>query len=30
MTRSDFDDWKRSLGPLAEIVASTGVVIYGG
>ena len=29
MTRSEFDEWKRSLGTLAEIVASTGVVIYG-
>src|SRR5215510_6621313 len=25
MTRSEFDEWKRSLGTLAEIVASTGV-----
>lgn len=30
MTRSDFDEWKRSLGTLAEIVASTGVVVHGG
>jgi predicted nucleotidyltransferase len=29
MTRSEFDEWKRSLGTLAEIVASTGVVVYG-
>lgn len=28
MTRSEFDEWKRSLGTLAEIVASTGVVVY--
>jgi predicted nucleotidyltransferase len=30
MTRGEFDEWKRSLGTLAEIVASTGVVVYGG
>jgi predicted nucleotidyltransferase len=30
MTRSDFDEWKHSLGTLAEIVASTGIVVYGG
>jgi predicted nucleotidyltransferase len=30
ITRSEFDEWKRSLGTLAEIVASTGVVVYGG
>jgi predicted nucleotidyltransferase len=30
MTQSEFDEWKRSLGTLAEIVASTGVVVYGG
>ncbi len=30
ITRSEFDAWKRSLGTLAEIVASTGVVLYGG
>jgi hypothetical protein len=29
MTRSEFDEWKRSPGTLAEIVASTGVVVYG-
>lgn len=28
MTRSEFDEWKRSPGTLAEIVASTGVVVY--
>jgi predicted nucleotidyltransferase len=30
ITRSEFEEWKRLLGTLAEIVASTGVVIYGG
>ena len=30
MTREEFDEWKHSLGTLAEIVASTGVVVYGG
>jgi predicted nucleotidyltransferase len=30
MTRSEFEDWNRSLGTLAEIVASTGTVVYGG
>lgn len=29
MTRSEFETWKRSLGTLAEIVASTGVVVHG-
>jgi predicted nucleotidyltransferase len=29
ITRSEFDAWKGSLGTLAEIVASTGVVLYG-
>jgi hypothetical protein len=29
MTRSELDEWKRSLGTLAEIVASTGIVVYG-
>jgi uncharacterized protein len=29
MTRSEFDEWKDSLGTLAEIVASTGVVVHG-
>jgi hypothetical protein len=28
MTRGEFDEWKRSLGTLAEIVASTGVVSH--
>ena len=30
MTRGEFETWRRSLGTLAEIVASTGVVVYGG
>lgn len=30
MTRSEFEEWNRSLGTLAEIVASTGIVVYGG
>jgi predicted nucleotidyltransferase len=30
MTRADFDAWKHSLGTLAEIVASTGVLVHGG
>jgi uncharacterized protein len=30
MTRGEFEAWKRSLGTLAEIVASNGIVIYGG
>ncbi|HYU82926.1 MAG TPA: hypothetical protein VFA31_09330 [Candidatus Polarisedimenticolia bacterium] len=30
MTRGEFDEWKCSLGTLAEIVASTGVVVYAG
>ena len=30
MTRSEFETWKHSLGTLAEIVASTGVVVHGG
>ena len=30
MTRSEFDAWKGSLGTLAEIVASTGVLVHGG
>ena len=30
ITRSEFDEWKGSLGTLAEIVASTGVVVHGG
>jgi predicted nucleotidyltransferase len=29
MTRGEFETWRRSLGTLAEIVASTGVVVYG-
>jgi len=29
MTRSEFEDWNRSLGTLAEIVASTGIVVHG-
>jgi uncharacterized protein len=29
MTRDEFEAWNRSLGTLAEIVASTGVVVYG-
>jgi predicted nucleotidyltransferase len=30
MTLSEFHEWNRSLGTLAEIVASTGIVVYGG
>jgi uncharacterized protein len=30
MTRSEFAEWRGSLGTLAEIVASTGLVVYGG
>ena len=30
MTRSEFDEWRGSLGTLAEIVASTGVLVHGG
>lgn len=30
MTRGEFDEWRRSLGTLAEIVASTGILVYGG
>jgi hypothetical protein len=30
MTRGESDEWKRSLGTLAEIVASTGGGGYGG
>ena len=30
MTRGEFDAWKDSLGTLAEIVASTGVLVHGG
>ena len=29
MTRADFDAWKGSLGTLAEIVASTGLLVHG-
>ena len=29
ITRSEFDAWKGSLGTLAEIVASTGVLVHG-
>jgi len=29
MTRSEFEKWRMSLGTLAEIVTSTGVVVYG-
>jgi predicted nucleotidyltransferase len=29
MTRGEFETWRHSLGTLAEIVASTGVVVYG-
>jgi predicted nucleotidyltransferase len=29
MTRSEFDEWKGSLGTLAEIVASTGILVHG-
>jgi predicted nucleotidyltransferase len=29
MTRSEFESWRGSLGTLAEIVASTGFVVYG-
>jgi predicted nucleotidyltransferase len=28
MTRAEFEAWRHSLGTLAEIVASTGVVVY--
>lgn len=29
MTRGEFDAWKGSLGTLAEIVSSTGVLVHG-
>jgi uncharacterized protein len=29
MTRDEFETWNQSLGTLAEIVASTGIVVYG-
>ena len=28
MTRSEFEHWRHALGTLAEIVASTGLVVY--
>jgi predicted nucleotidyltransferase len=28
LTQSEFDEWNSALGTLAEIVASTGVVVY--
>jgi uncharacterized protein len=30
MTRGDFEEWRHSFGTLAQIVASTGIVVYGG
>lgn len=30
MTRGEFETWRKSRGTLAEIVASTGVVVYDG
>ena len=30
MTRGEFENWRNSLGTLAEIVDSTGLVVYGG
>jgi predicted nucleotidyltransferase len=30
MIRAEFDAWKHSLGTLAEIVVSTGVLVHGG
>lgn len=30
MTQSEFDAWRGALGTLAEIVASTGIVVYDG
>lgn len=30
MTRNEFEEWRHSLGTLAEIVASTGTLVYGG
>jgi predicted nucleotidyltransferase len=30
MTHSEFEEWNHSLGTLAEIVASTGVIVHGG
>ena len=30
MTRDELETWKHSLGTLAEIVSSTGIVVYGG
>lgn len=29
MTRTEFEEWRRSLGTLAQIVATTGVIVYG-
>jgi predicted nucleotidyltransferase len=29
MTRGEFETWRHAVGSLAEIVASTGVVVYG-
>jgi predicted nucleotidyltransferase len=29
VTRNEFEEWRRSLGTLAEIVASTSVLVYG-
>jgi len=29
MTRAEFDAWKGSLGTLAEIVSTTGVLVHG-
>ena len=28
ITQSEFEEWKNALGTLAEIVASTGIVVY--
>ena len=30
MKRTEFEEWRSSLGTLAEIVASTGVLVHGG
>jgi predicted nucleotidyltransferase len=30
MRRAEFEEWRRSLGTLAEIVASTGSLVHGG
>ena len=29
ITRSEFEEWRNSLGTLAEIVSSTGVLVHG-